>query len=493
MKINFEKIVKEWGYRVHDGKPNHKNGSHLYHLNRILIEQKWPFEVIDELLENLNEEVKFDKTDISLLRNLGINKSVPDEDLADIINGKVDLSGVSCLRGSGNTAFQDIQNYDLKTLRNILRKSNKFYITYAGNDKKLRTEYNIRICKWGNSKKKNDVNYKRVALIYKIYKDNSSKIEVKERNAAGIGYEDMQIAELNDYFKNISTSPVPLYVAGKDMGVDVNGASTISGVPKADFSLDKDGTPVFWVSYKHGEYYDSKEGNLKVGKQVPFQQYGSMSSFFDKNFEQKTGIKGLDAVSNTFLKVVIKNLKEVYKNVTAIKFLKGKDVEITMGKTKKVIKDKHNIFSARQSFYEKNLWKTHKKIDLYLVPSKTSFYRSFEKDPKYSDIAAATIYGTDFKKGNKTFSKENVNVLLQAKETLTLEPMTDQDGSIQGINLDTRQSGHIVFNPNVPSTKPEIAQYLPVFVLRHTKETTFGFKDGGYLIMPQGQATGKRI
>ena len=502
MITDFNKIVKEWSYRVDNGQPNSNNSTHLYHLSEILTENKWPFEVIDELLQNLNEEVTFDKTDISLLRNLGINKSVPDEDLADIINGKVDLSGVSCLRGSGNTAFQDITNYDLTTLKNILKKADKFYITYAGNEKKLRTEYNIRICKWGNSKKKNDVNYKRVALIYKIYKDNSSKIEVKERNAAGIGYEDMQIAELNDYFKNISTSPVPLYVAGKDMGVDVNGASTISGVPKADFSLDNDGTPVFWVSYKHGEYYDSKKSHLKVGKKVPFQQYGSMSSFFDKNFEQKTGIKGLDAVSNTFLKAVIKNLKEVYKNVTAIKLLKGKKVEITMGKTKKVIKDKYNIFSAKQAFYETNVWKTHKKIDLYVVPDKTGFYRSFEKDPKYSDIAAATIYGTDFKKGNKTFSKENVNVLLQAKETLTLEPMTDQDGSIQGVNLDTRKAGHIVFNPNVPSAKPEIAQYLPVFVLRHTKAMTFGFKEGAktnliaggrYLIMPQGQATGRKI
>ena len=227
-----------------------------------------------------------------------------------------------------------------------------------------------------------------------------------------------------------------------------------------------------------------------------------MSSFFDKNFEQKTGVKGLDAISTGFLKDVIANLKQSFENVTGIKLLKGKNVEITMDTTKKVIKDTYGIFSARKTFYETNIWKKHKKIDLYIVPSKTAFYRSFEKDPKYSDIAAATIYGTEFKKGNTKFSKENVNILLQAKETLTLEPMTDENGAIAGVNLDTRQSGHIVFNPNVPSTKPEIAQYLPVFNLRHTKALTFGFKDGGktnliaggrYLIMPQGQATGRKI
>lgn len=497
---NWNKILKEWSYRVGVIKPN--NSRHLYHLNKILEERGWPLEPINEFLNNLLTEANGDKKDIPLLRNLGILNSVTDEDLEDILNDKVDLSGVSCGRGSGNTAFQDIQNYDLKTLRNILKKSDKFYITFAGKEKKLRTEYNIRICKWDNSKRKNDLNYKRVALMYKLYNEFKSKIEVKAKNAAGIGQEDMQIAELNDYFKSISTQPLPLYVAGKDMGVKVNGSTTITGVPKADFSLNKDGTPVFWVSYKHGEYYDSKASDLKVGAKVPFQQYGSMSSFFDKNFEQKTGVKGLNAISTQFLKAVTTNLKQSFANVTAIKLLKGKDVEITMGTTKKVIQDEYSIFSARKAFYEKNLWKRHKKIDLYLVPSKTGFYRSFEKDPKYAAIAGASVYGTEFKKGNTKFSKENVNILLQAKEKLTLEPMVDADGSIKGVNLNTRQAGHIVFNPNVPSTNKKISQYLPVFVLRHTKAQTFGFKEGSktnliaggrYLIMPQGQATGKKI
>ena len=55
MITDFNKIVKEWGYRVKDGKPNPNNSTHLYHLTEILIEYKWPFQVIDELLQNLNE------------------------------------------------------------------------------------------------------------------------------------------------------------------------------------------------------------------------------------------------------------------------------------------------------------------------------------------------------------------------------------------------------------------------------------------------------
>ena len=56
MTTDFKKIVKEWGYRVDDGKPNPNNSAHLYHLSQILIENKWPFKVIDELLQNLTEQ-----------------------------------------------------------------------------------------------------------------------------------------------------------------------------------------------------------------------------------------------------------------------------------------------------------------------------------------------------------------------------------------------------------------------------------------------------
>ncbi len=56
MKINFKKILMEWAYRVDDGKPNPKKSSHLYHLNEILVEMRWPFEVIDEFINNINEQ-----------------------------------------------------------------------------------------------------------------------------------------------------------------------------------------------------------------------------------------------------------------------------------------------------------------------------------------------------------------------------------------------------------------------------------------------------
>ena len=50
---NWNKILKEWSYRVGVIKPN--NDKHLYHLNNILEERGWPYEVIVEFIDNLNE------------------------------------------------------------------------------------------------------------------------------------------------------------------------------------------------------------------------------------------------------------------------------------------------------------------------------------------------------------------------------------------------------------------------------------------------------
>lgn len=55
MITDLDVIVKEWAYRVHDGKPNPKNDNHIYVLSNLLYELKWPFHVISEIVENLTE------------------------------------------------------------------------------------------------------------------------------------------------------------------------------------------------------------------------------------------------------------------------------------------------------------------------------------------------------------------------------------------------------------------------------------------------------
>ena len=77
---NLNEIVKEWAYRVDNGQPNPKNSAHLYHLSEILIEYKWPFEVIEELLQNLNEDdiVKKKQSDGSYGSSYTVKNHNPD-------------------------------------------------------------------------------------------------------------------------------------------------------------------------------------------------------------------------------------------------------------------------------------------------------------------------------------------------------------------------------------------------------------------------------
>jgi hypothetical protein len=53
---NWNKILKEWSYRVGVIKLN--NSEHLYHLNNILEERGWPHEVINGVINNLTEADK---------------------------------------------------------------------------------------------------------------------------------------------------------------------------------------------------------------------------------------------------------------------------------------------------------------------------------------------------------------------------------------------------------------------------------------------------
>ena len=55
MITDLNEIVKEWGYRVHNSRPDPKNTTHQYKLYELLIEYEWPINAIDELLHNLNE------------------------------------------------------------------------------------------------------------------------------------------------------------------------------------------------------------------------------------------------------------------------------------------------------------------------------------------------------------------------------------------------------------------------------------------------------
>ena len=53
MTLDLNRIADEWSYRV--GVINPNNQKHIYHLNQILYEQNIPYDVIEELIQNLTE------------------------------------------------------------------------------------------------------------------------------------------------------------------------------------------------------------------------------------------------------------------------------------------------------------------------------------------------------------------------------------------------------------------------------------------------------
>ena len=146
---NLNEIVKEWAYRVDNGQPNPKKSTHLYHLSEILIEYKWPFEVIEELLQNLNEDdiVKKKQPDGSYGSPYTVKNHNPDrgqelvkkdaspEDIKSVEKGEEPEKEKSKVKNKNVKDFEDRINKRMDSLseeqkeltKNSLEKMNTLY------------------------------------------------------------------------------------------------------------------------------------------------------------------------------------------------------------------------------------------------------------------------------------------------------------------------------------------------------------------------------
>ena len=92
----IKKILIEWSFRLDDGMINLQNPKHIIILSEVLKDMELPTKVVTEVMTNITRkkssivEIKGSDKDLPLLRNLGANQSISDEDLQDIINDKVD-------------------------------------------------------------------------------------------------------------------------------------------------------------------------------------------------------------------------------------------------------------------------------------------------------------------------------------------------------------------------------------------------------------------
>lgn len=492
MHIDYDKIVEEWAWRVPNGRPDFKNQYHKDILREVLIELNYPPELLTEK--------KVNTKDIDLVKSLG-GERLPDNIIEDIVNGK--YKGTTKLKaGSGNTYSISKSSYTYGDLQNELKKHKKLLITTAGTVKKVRTQYGERICQLSVSKAKdpNRISKSYMEQITTLFKLSKLKgVEIKAKVAPGIGYEKMQVDNLDDHMEDIlgisNHRPLELSIAGKNMGVSIDGGAKVPGSPKADLAFGINDKPNFFVSYKHGEYKSESGKELKAS----FQQYGSVKTFFTKEFQSAIEDAGIEKAIKSFLDTATKKATYTYAGITGIKRNDKNEVVFLKGDTE-IISDSQNpsIWAKNFTPVEKAIKKSGGSLNLYVVDKSGFSYRRSLMDgtPVSKKIALLSVFGKDYGDGKP--GKNNVDVLMQDAAPFSVGLMTDDDGNAKGINIDASSRGHIMFNPELHSGKKEFPKfaknYEPYFLVRYTGEMNIGWNGGKdffvgarFLINPSSQ------
>jgi hypothetical protein len=493
---NIQKILKEWSYRVGVVKPT--NTKHLEDLKDILIEEGWEYDVINEFIQNLTEQKETPQSDVDLLKLLGMEK-YPDK-IQDVYDGV--YKSLPLGAGSGETAFSK-SDYTLNDLKLYSTKfDKKVFVTTAGSVKKVRTPYGIRIAQLpvSTSDKPTKAYFGKVYTLYQFVKAMGSKVELKEKLPAGIGYEKMQVDNMVQRMQNMfpmsDSLPLQLHIAGQDMGVDINSSIKVPGSPKADMALGQGKKGNFWISYKHGDYIDNS------GKELPasFQQYGSLKTFFTKQFTNKAKDAGIEKLIDDFLNKCKTKATYIVKDVTGVKEENKKWFLQTKNKDwKEAPSQNPKIWGTNATWLTNSLKKT-KKTNLHIVDKSGFSYRRalLDKGAAGKKIVMMSIFGEDYPSGKS--GKNNVDVLLQDSKAMDVAMMMNDDIA-KGINIDPGNTGHYMLNPKIHGggdKLPKFAkQYEPYLLIRFTGSMNIGWNGGKdifigarFLINPESQTKG---
>jgi hypothetical protein len=444
----------------------------------------------DRLNESLSGVFELD-----IVKQLGGN-DITQDDLDKISK----LQPTSLSPGSKNTYDSNKKQWTFDELNSELLKHGKLIITTAGSVTKVRTQYGERICQL--SKTVNQQSDKHLSRVYTLLKLTQLGVEIKSKVAPGIGYETMQVDNLDNWVKDNmeeGTKPLPLFIAGKDTGVKINGGAKISGVPKSDLGFGIDGKPNFFISYKHGAMFDPSGNQLKSA----FQQYGSVSSFFNKKFTAEMDKKpSVKKMIDSFVEAVKKEVKKsgvVYKNVTEIKN-DGKKWIVVSGKKEIVPKDQNDQIWAKNRVRVNKA----KPKNLYVLENQKGWSRRrslLDSGQAGQDIAMMSIFGNDYFTGKAGVN--NCNILMQDNAGFKIGKRVDEDGVATAIEMSVSSAGHVMFNPKIYGNSDDDfpsfgAHYEPYFVARYTGEMAMKTKDGmmigvRLLIMPASQTKGGDI
>jgi hypothetical protein len=366
--------------------------------------------------------------------------------------------------------------------------NNPLVITYAGNIRKIRTPApsNKRIAEFNNIsdsninktyesiKNKNIINSihtstLRVLCLYDLYIEYPSLVKLIPKTPPGIGAEFAQVEEFNIALEDLS--PVKFFIKhnskNENQNVKINKARKISGSGKADIELvdTKSGKAVYWISFKDGEY--------DVNKRAPFQQYGSLKRLYDND-------RSVHSIIDSFLHTITKNLPSVDFPLTQ------KDLKIiNQNPAMEDLWNTHGYkFVSNRSKSFKPLKDVVRKIHFYTQGTPELYLDLFNKKNKMehnliSNLALKSIYGSEYEMGKKTpFSRENVNIVLQAPNALSLKPLI-KDEEIEAVVLDIKPGAHLIKNPQMPESE----NYLPCLYSRFTKNEFFFFNNNTECIL----------
>jgi len=423
----------------------------------------------------------------------------------DITQDSVDKIGsmkeAPLTSGGKNTYDPNKKEWTYSDLKSALGKEGQLIITTAGSVTKVRSQYGERICQL--SKTVNQNSERHLGRTLTLLRLLQMGVDIKPKVAPGIGYETMQVDNLDSWVKeNLGqgAKPLPLFVNGKASGVKVNGGAKISGVPKSDLGFGIDGNPNFFISYKHGAMFDTSGNEMKAS----FQQYGSISSFFNKQFtKQMNQQPGIMKEIDSFVEAVKRQVSktgQVYNDVIDV----VKEGKLWKLKTKKGVvipKDQNPQIWAKN---RAKIRKTKPK-KLYVLEGSGakgwSKRRSVLKMGKVGkDIAMMSIFGNDYSSGKAGIN--NCNILMQDNVAFKIGKKVDQDGSAIGIDMSVSSAGHIMWNPKIYGTTAKFPsfgkQYEPYFVARYTGESSMKTTDGlmigvRLLINPASQTKGGDI
>ena len=484
------KFLNSVAYKFPKGYPDMNNEQDIFLLESLVSE-------FLGLKVRLTEEVEF-----STLKSLAGN-SIDNETLKKIQQGDtfgLDLESVEFSSGGSGRKYGNKDRYTLNDLRKIIKEFEKpIILTYAGTVRKFRTPFSIRICVFQPPKNENSADFKRLLAVNKLLNEFPNRIKVTPKVAPGLGYETQQVENLNksleEILKQLDNDNVTLYVNGKNQNVEIAYSEKVAGSGKADLVLkNNSGQEVYWISYKEGGYYTGEgKYSKELTKDIPFQQYGSLVTLYSKSYdkEMQEFANYLSQEIPDFLDSIFANLdsKYVFENVKANE-----------------LESSENLPEDIKEFTDQIRWKQLKSyagddsIDVCFIPPATQFKRNFiETGDKQAEILAGkAVWGLDYTGNGSKFGRENCNILLQNDGTVNLNPVYKGE-DIVGINIIPTDTGHVLFNPQLPIDKedPNFI-YTPALNIRHTKAESFAYESKGrkkmilsgrVLIIPLGKLT----